>query len=299
MNASSLLRLFLGLSLALTVAVRAQEKPAPAKPAASPAEVTPASFPDAETFVYRDGQPEPMRLFVVKPAGWKPGAKLPALIWFFGGGWTKGSPEKSIFYARNAARWGMVGIAPDYRTKNRFGTSPLESVADGRAALRWVEDHAEELGIDPARIVVGGGSAGGHVALWTAIEKTPPGSNPDEAPKTKPIGLLLMCPVSDTSKARGYTPQRFGDNAEALSPYLQLDAKMPPVLLLHGDADKTVPYTQSVDLAKKLQDTGNSVEFVTVPGGSHGFISETPGWRDKSKELILAFLKKQNPTTAQ
>lgn len=295
---TSIPHVVLCLSAALASAGFAQDGPAEAKPSATPAETTPVSFPDAETFVYREGQPDPMRLFVVKPAGWKAGDKLPALIWFFGGGWSKGTPEKSIFYARNAAKWGMVGIAPDYRTKNRFDTSPLQSVADGRAALRWVQDHAEELGIDPARIVVGGGSAGGHVALWTAIEKTPPGSDPNEAPKIKPIGLMLMCPVSDTSVLKGYTPKRFGDNAEALSPFHQLDAKMPPVLLLHGDADTTVPYTQSVDLAKKLSDTGNTVEFVTVPGGTHGFISETPGWKDKSKELILAFLRKLNLTTA-
>ncbi|HRJ71906.1 MAG TPA: alpha/beta hydrolase, partial [Terrimicrobiaceae bacterium] len=257
---TSIPQVVLCLSAALASASFAQDGPAEPKPPATPAETTPVSFPDAETFIYREGQPDPMRLFVVKPAGWKAGDKLPALIWFFGGGWTKGTPEKSIFYARNAAKWGMVGIAPDYRTKNRFDTSPLQSVADGRAALRWVQDHAEELGVDPARIVVGGGSAGGHVALWTAIEKTPPGSDPNEAPKIKPIGLMLMCPVSDTSVLKGYTPKRFGDNAEALSPFHQLDAKMPPVLLLHGDADTTVPFTQSVDLAKKLTDTGNTVE---------------------------------------
>jgi acetyl esterase len=259
----------------------------------SPAETTPASLPGAETFVYREGTPDPMRLHVVKPKDWKATDKRPALIWFFGGGWTKGSPERSVGWARNAAQLGMVGIAPDYRTKNRFNTSPLESVADGRAALRWVQDHAAELGIDPNRIVVCGGSAGGHVALWTAIEGTPPGSDPNETPKIKPIALILQCPVSDTSAAKGYTPKRFGENAEALSPISRLDAKMPPTLLFHGDADQTVPYAQSVELNKKLLETGNSVEFITVPGGSHGFVSETPGWKDKSKQLIIEFLKKQ------
>jgi len=259
----------------------------------SAAETTPVSLPGAETFVYREGTPDPMRLHVVKPKDWKASDKRPALIWFFGGGWTKGSPERSISWARNAAKLGMVGIAPDYRTKNRFNTSPLEAVADGRAALRWVEDHAAELGIDPNRIVVCGGSAGGHVALWTAIEATPPGSDPNEAPKIKPVALVLQCPVSDTSVLKGYTPKRFGENAEALSPVSRLDAKMPPTLLFHGDADKTVPYEQSVALNKKLVELGNEVEFITVPGGSHGFVSETPGWKDKSKQLIIEFLKKQ------
>lgn len=291
-----ILRLFLSLVTLTPLCLLAQEAVPAASPGKAPAssteETTPTSLPGTETLVYREGN-EPMRLFVAKPAGWSASDKRPALIWFFGGGWTKGSPEKSAGWARNAAKWGMVGIAPDYRTKNRFGTSPLESVADGRAALRWVEDHAAELGIDPEKIAVGGGSAGGHVALWTGIEHTPPGSNPDEAPKIKPAVLLLNCPVSDTSAATGYTPKRFGENTDALSPQHQLDAKMPPVLVIHGDADTTVPQRQSLELEKKLKASGNVCEFVNVPGGTHGFFTETPGWREKTMQLIKDFLTKE------
>lgn len=287
------------LSLGMESVLAQEEEPAAAPTSESAKKmstadtVTPQTLPGAETFIYREGQPEPMRLHVFKPKNWKAGDKLPALVWFFGGGWTKGSPEKSAGWGRQAAMWGMVGIVPDYRTKLRFGTTPLEAVADARAALHWVEDHAAELGIDPNRIAVGGNSAGGHVALWTAIEKTPPGSNPEEAPKIKPVALILMSPASDTSQATGYTPKRFGANADALSAQHQLDAKMPPMLLFHGDADTVVPYRQSVDLNKKMLDGGNSCEFITVPGGSHNFAGQTPGWKDKSRELIKGFLEKQ------
>src|SRR5882724_2603758 len=106
---------------------------------------TPVTLPGAETYIYRDCQPDPMRLHVFKPKGWQESDHRPALIFFFGGGWTKGTPERSAGYAKWAATLGMVGIVPDYRTKERFNTSPLESVADSRAAVRWVEDHASEL----------------------------------------------------------------------------------------------------------------------------------------------------------
>ena len=79
-----------------------------------------------------------MRLHVFKPKNWKAEDHRPALVFFFGGGWTTGTPERSATYAKWASSAGMVGIAPDYRTRERFSTSPLESVADGRAALRWV-----------------------------------------------------------------------------------------------------------------------------------------------------------------
>jgi acetyl esterase/lipase len=256
-------------------------------------EVTPTELPGAETFVYRDTQPGPQRLFVVKPAGWKAGDHRAALMFFFGGGWTTGTPASSIFWAKFAAGLGMVGIAPDYRTKGRNDVSPLGSVADSRAALHWVQEHAAELGLDPARIVVGGNSAGGHVALWTAITHTPPGSDEKESPRLKPAALILFSTVSDTSTETGYTPQRFGENTTALSPVHQLDVKMPPVLAFHGDADKTVPLRQAVALRDRLIATGNACELHIVPGGGHNFGQDVTEWQTKSRELMIAFLKQQ------
>ena len=256
-------------------------------------ETTPTSLPGLETHIYRDLKPEPLRLHVAKPRDWKPTDHRPAFIFFFGGGWTSGTPERSATWAKFAASLGMIGIAPDYRTKNRFDTTPLESVSDARAAFHWVEDHAAELGINPSQIVVGGSSAGGHVALWTAIEHTPPSSDPDLAPKHKPCALILLCAVSDTSMLAGYTPKRFGQNAEALSPIHQLDPKMPPMLVFHGDADKTVPQRQSVALRDKLIATSNRCQLVTVPGGDHGFITQLPEWKDKTRDQIKSFLEQQ------
>ncbi len=264
----------------------------PTPPPASPKEKTLSSIPSAEAHIYREGTPDPMRLFVFKPDGWKASDHRAALIFFFGGGWTHGTPAAGADFAKLAPTYGMVGIAPDYRTKTRFGTSPLESVADSRAALRWVQDHAAELGIDPARLVVGGHSAGGHVALWTAIDKTPPGSDPNEAPRTKPAALFLLAACSDTSPNTGYTPYRFGLNALALSPVHQLDGKMPPTLLIHADADEIVPYGESVALKAALLQNGAVCEFVTVPHGTHSFPWQTPGWDTHVlMERLMAFLK--------
>lgn len=256
-------------------------------------ESTPSELPGAETFVYRDGQPEPRRLFVVKPDGWKIGDSRGALMFLFGGGWTTGTPASSIFWARWAADLGLVGIAPDYRTKGRNGTSPLASVADSRAALHWVQEHAEELGLDPTRIAVGGNSAGGHVALWTAITQAPPGSDESESPCIKPAALILFSTVSDTTPLTGYTPQRFGENTLALSPVHQLDARMPPVLAFHGDADKLVPLQQALALRDKLIASGNICELHIVPGGGHNFGNDVPEWQSKCQELMIEFLKRQ------
>ncbi len=266
------------------VAVSAQEPP-----------VTPTNFPDAETFVYRELKPEPLRLFVVKPEGWRANDHRPAMIYFFGGAWTRGDPGKSIGWARMVAKWGMIGIAPDYRTVERFGATPVEATADARAAMRWVEDHAVELGVDTKRIVVGGSSAGGHLALWTAIAKAPFGSKPEETPTAKPAALVLISVPGDTSFAAwDNDPKkvtRFGPHIGDVSPLQNLDANMPPVIMFHGDADPTVPYRIAVALHDKLIATSNVCEFTTIAGGGHGI---PPEWKDKSRDMIKKFLKEQN-----
>ena len=269
----------------------------PARPAAAPAarppETTPLTLPGAEPHVFHTTPQGEVRLHVFKPAGWRAADRRPAFVWFFGGGWTRGTPANAAGWAQAAAKWGMVVIAPDYRTHDRHGTPPQAAVADARAALRWVQDHAAELGVDTARIVVGGNSAGGHVALWTAIRHAPPGSDEKESPLAPPAALVLTSPVSDTSTANGYTPARFGADALALSSVHQLDPKMPPLLLFHGDADTTVPQRQSLALRDKYAATGNACEFVSVPGGTHNFSGDLPEWREKTRTLVREFLAKQ------
>ncbi|HWA27917.1 MAG TPA: alpha/beta hydrolase [Lacunisphaera sp.] len=251
--------------------------------------VTPLTLPGAETFIYHDVQPEPMRLHVFKPKGWAASDRRPAWIHFFGGGFVNGTPLQSAGQGRNAAKLGLVGIAVDYRVKNRHGTDAAACVADARAALHWVQEHAAELGVDPQRVVVSGSSAGGHLALWTAIAKTPWGSDPAEAPRYKPAALILLSAAADTSDVTGQRAERFAGHGTELSATQHLDAKMPPVLMFHGDADTTVPYKYAVALHNALIDSHNDCTFVTIPGGQHN-LNATEGARDRILADAQAFL---------
>jgi acetyl esterase len=256
----------------------------------TPKVATPLTLPGAETFIYHDVVPEPMRLHVFKPKGWSASDARPAWIHFFGGGFVNGTPLQSASMGRNAAKLGMVGIAVDYRVKNRHGTDASKCVADARAALHWVQMHAAELGIDPARVVVSGSSAGGHLALWTAITKSPWGSDPAEAPLAKPVALILVSPAADTSEVAGQRAERFAGHGNDLSATQQLDPRMPPVLLFHGDADTVVPYRYAVALDQQLRTTGNDCTFITIPGGGHGLTSAE--WKSKAADLMQVFLNR-------
>lgn len=266
-------------------------KPGDPARATDPRYKTPLTLPGAETFVYHDVEPEVMRIHVFKPEGWKPSDRRPAFLFFFGGGWLRGTPSGTTGWMKDATRMGMVAVAPDYRVGERHGTDPGKSVADARAALRWLQERAEKFGIDPDRIVVSGSSAGGHVALWASLSRTPWGSDPSEAPLRRPAALVLMSAAIDTSEETGRFSERMKGHGNDLSPLQNLDRVMPPTLIIHGDKDNAVPYAQAVALDRRLRETGNVSRLVTMPGAGHGF--QPASWRKKAPAMVEQFLREQ------
>jgi acetyl esterase/lipase len=263
-------------------------------------EVTPLTLPGADSFVFKKVGETEVRLHVVKPKDWKASDTRPCLVAFFGGGWSSGTPAKSISYAKWAAKYGLVGVAPDYRTRKRFEAKPEDCVADGRAAVRWVQDHAKELGVDPAKIVVQGTSAGGHVAAWTSIPDAVSTENAsDPVPSPSPMGLILIWPVTDTG-TNGYGgPKRFsGDEVRAnrLSVTQRMPTKMPPTLVFHGTSDETVKYANSEEFQAKMNGNGNDCELIPFPGAPHS--ANSSKWREaavvktKIADESLKFLEK-------
>jgi acetyl esterase/lipase len=273
-------------------ALRVCAEIAPPKPPVATAaaerkpDVTPVSLPGSEAFVFRTVGTNQLRLFVVKPEGWAPSDRRPGFVSFFGGGWVSGSPASSIRWANWAATRGLVGIAPDYRTRSRFNGTPEDCVSDARAAVRWVEEHANELGIDPKKIIAQGGSAGGHVAAWTAISSDGPGKN-DPAPKILPAALVLLNPVTDTKDSGYGGSKRFGnDSARALACSVpdQMPRQMPPTLVFHATGDTTVPYSNSVAFQEKMKSSGNRCELVTFEGLGHSYNSSKFGDAGKAAD---------------
>src|SRR4029450_7368879 len=116
------------------------------------------------TFTFKQTPQGPLEVTVDYPADWKPTDARPAIVFFFGGAWTRGSVEQFSRQAADFATRGMVGIRVGCRIASKHHPEPDAAVEAGRTALRWVRGHANELGIDPNRIVAAGGSAGGHLA---------------------------------------------------------------------------------------------------------------------------------------
>ena len=224
--------------------------------------------PDAR-IVYAEPEGGDLELHVFRPAGWKPSDERPAIVFFFGGGWTGGAPPQFYPHARHFADRGLVAISAQYRTKTSHGVDPFACIADGKAAIRWVREHAAALGVDPARVVAGGGSAGGHVAASTAFLEDPAGGDEDAA---RPVALMLFNPVIDTTE-KGYGAEKVAGRELDASPVHRVRPGAPPTIIFHGTADTTVPFENVERFERLMREAGNRCELVRYEGEKHGFFN--------------------------
>jgi acetyl esterase/lipase len=129
-----------------------------------------ATLEPTRKMVYKKIGDRELQLHVFEPDGLRAGDRRPCFITIHGGGWAGGEPRRMYPFADHFARLGMVGISVEYRLLSpKQGTTVFDCVRDGRSAIRYVRSHANELNIDPTKLVVSGASAGGHVAAATAL----------------------------------------------------------------------------------------------------------------------------------
>jgi len=221
--------------------------------------------------VYKTAGDSALTMHIFEPSTRKQGEKLPAIVFFFGGGWVGGTPKQFFPHCRYLASRGMVAMAAEYRVKNRHGTPPAACVRDGKSAVRWIRVNAGKLGVDPDLVAAGGGSAGGHVAACTALVEGFEEQGENTAVSSTPVALVLFNPV--TSTAEGRFTERFGDDAGALSPDLHVRAGLPPTIIFHGEEDTVAPYADIVRFTKLMKEAGNRCELVAFEGMQHGFFN--------------------------
>lgn len=254
---------------------------------AEPATTAPIPV-STKSFIYKKVKQVELEMVVHYPPGWKESDKRPAIVFFFGGGWTNGTIKSFETQCDYLASRGMVAARADYRVKSRQGVTPKECVQDAKSAVRWLRQNAAKLGIDPDRIAVGGGSAGGHIAACTTLTPGLDEEGEDTAISCKADALVLYNPVLFFGPQ---IAQRVGNDealARLLSPKLHLERGMPPTLLMYGTADFLL--TQGNDYLAKSKDLGNRCEMYLADGQKHGFYNMPP-WRQRTTQRVAEFLE--------
>lgn len=213
-----------------------------------------------------------LRLHVFEPSGHLTSDCCPAMLFFFGGGWKGGGAQQFFPHCEHLAERGMVAISADYRVEGVHGTTPQECVKDGKSAMRWVRAHAAELGIDPNRIVAGGGSAGAHVAAATAVLSGFDEEGEDVGISCRPDALVLFNPVFDNGPD-GYGYERVQDYWQAFSPLHNIGPDAPPTVVMLGTEDRFVPVATAEEYKQRIEACGCRCDLYLYEGQKHGFFN--------------------------
>lgn len=277
------MRLILPLLLALSLPAVAQK----AGKTKTPIKLTDAEVATKE-IVYKTTPQGELKLHVFSPKGEVQIAALrPCVVFFFGGGWKSGSYLQFVPQAEYLASRGLIAISADYRILNEHKTTPDKAVEDAKSAIRWVRGHATELGIDPNKVIAGGGSAGGHLAACTALVKAYDAKSDDKSISAVPNAMVLFNPAMNIAtlfkqRDTGEGPMTL-EMAEAITPNSFVSKETPPAILFFGTADKLK--AGGDEYIKKARELGLRAEMWTAADMPHGFFNKEPWIQVTAKKM--------------
>jgi acetyl esterase/lipase len=271
----STIRLSITLALILTVCASAQVM----------VQAQTEIVPDV-VYGHKDGLA--MTFDVIKP---KANANGATVIFMVSGGWVSNynPPQQTATRFKDLLDKGFTLIAV------RHGSSPKylipEIVSDVRRAVRFIRHNAKQWGVDPNRLGVFGGSAGGHLALvlGTASDNGAPNAKEDFMKESDRVASVVAYfpPVDLRPLARGLNPQRTGgtldrfpalnfekEKAPDYSPIVHVSPDDPPTLLIHGDKDNLVPVNNSKVIHEAFQKNSVKTQLIIIEGAEHGFRGE-------------------------
>jgi len=231
---------------------------------------------EIESHIYKTRGLKRLELTVFQPAHRELDNKLPAIIFFHGGGLR----ERRIWEFRPLSKYlvdsGMVAVVATYSVK-RHGRTIYESIADAKSAIRWLREHADEFGIDKNLLAAGGGSAGGYLAACSALIKGYDEPDEDLSISSIPNALVLFSPrlvipgIDDPPLTKKEIRYKKGRKLEEISPVHNVFQGAPPTIIFQGTADQTVSVQESQWFLEEMKKYGNQCEVVIYEGREHGF----------------------------
>ncbi len=263
--------------------------------AAEPSTKSKAADSAGKPYIYKTSAGKERRMEIFFPPNYDPAkSKVPGLILFHGGSWTGGTLDQFRTACAYFANRGLVCATVEYQmlgkaeSKLPAGESKKRvCVTDAKSAIRWFKQHAGELGIDPARIITGGGSAGGHISALATMN---PGLNDPADPKdidTSVVAYLWFNPA--------FSPDDKSDPEIDVLHHLKAD--LSPAIAFFGDQDG---WKKGWDIAHaKWKSLGTkTIDLQIAPGQTHSFFNKEP-WRTVTLIAADKFLVKQGLLTGE
>ena len=236
---------------------------------------------------YKQAGNASLALHVFKPKAGDDARLRPAIVFFFGGGWSMGTPLQFYPECAHFAGRGFVAISADYQISSLHRSSPFESVADGKSAIRWVRQHAAELGVDANRIVAAGASAGGQIAAATALVPGLESGGENLSVSSRPDALVLWYAVVDNGPD-GYGPKELKARYREISPLHNITSNAPPALFFLGTKDAYIPVKTAQAFKARMEAFGGRCELKLFEGAGHPIFEYRKGDSPYRREMLVA-----------
>jgi acetyl esterase len=198
--------------------------------------------------------------------------QYPAIVFFFGGGWTKGDINQFAPHANYFSKRGLVCFLVDYRVTKRHQSTPFESLKDAKSAIRYIRQQATIFHIDTSKIVASGGSAGGQLAAAAALTKDYNESSDNLSISCKPNALVLFNPAIDNGPG-GVGYERIGDAYKNFSPLHNIEKGAPPTIIFQGTNDNLIPVETVKYYQTDMRKVESRCELFLYEGEEHGFFN--------------------------
>jgi acetyl esterase len=246
-----------------------------------------------EVFEFKEVPGRKLKIYVRHPDDWNESDRRPAILFWHGGGFTQGGASQFYLQARYFNARGLVVAMPEYRVRDIDRTLPHSSLEDAISAMRWFRRRADDFGVDPERIVVGGGSAGGCIAsvLGTADPQTLAdmgliGSEDDPSVSIRPYAMLLYNPfvdffeplndrhIEEETLMLGVDPAEITPLYHELSAVEQLAKDSPPSIIMFGTRDAFYP--QQIRWITRCRELGLLCRDYVYKGEVHSWYNNSP-----------------------
>ena len=248
---------------------------------------------DTREFVFKKTSQRDLRLFVDYPKDWQTTDRRPAIIFWHGGGFTQGNAGQFYYQADYFTKRGAVCFRPEYRIRDVDNTLPVYAVEDGISAVRWIKGRASRFGIDPNRVAVGGGSAGGCMAAAVATVGTREfaelgfvGKDDDLSIDTRISAMILYNPFLDFFEPThprqieeeclflGKDPEDYREALHAISAIENVTKDSPPNIILFGTRDAF--YVSDLRWIIRCREMGAECRDHVYEGEVHSWYNNSP-----------------------
>ncbi len=223
---------------------------------------------DASSYVYESHNGVDLMAHVFFPAKAERVA-LPIVACFHGGFWDAAMPTQFVPHCHHFASRDAVAITFEYRVTSRTDSTPTDALKDAQSAIKWLCDNADVLGIDTAKIALLG-SAGG---AWLALNLLTPKDKDLQSPVRPHVAVLFSALVNHSQNSQLLSRFETAKLARSTNPFRQVRRKLPPMLFLHGTADRQCPYESVMKFRRKSKWRGNRCKVLEYNGAEHSFFN--------------------------